>query len=257
MLVIVLDVAGRVTSADAARRELLRGLASWLGRDGARTVASVLNGVQTQASGLGARAVETVAVVYGSTRLFTQTQRALNHLWDVTARPASTLRGRMFKLVRKRALAFAMVLLCGLALMFSVLLRATLVAATEVVGAHLPHHWHLWDRVVSFVVVTVLFAAVFKWLPDVKIAWRDAAAGALATSVLFELGKVLIARYLAHKATGSAFGVASSVVLLLFWVHYSAQIFFLGAAYTAVRARRAGRPLAPTEDAMRISVEET
>jgi membrane protein len=176
-------------------------------------------------------------------------------MWDVTARPVSDLRGRLVRVVEKRVLAFAMVLVCAVFLLASTLMRALLVNASSMVGAQLPARWHVLDHVLSFAVSTLLFTAVFKWLPDVKIAWRDAGAGALFTSFLFAVGKLLIARYLAHKSSATVFGVAGSIVMLLLWVHYTAQIFFLGAAFTAVRAAHKGRPLAPTADALRISVE--
>jgi membrane protein len=162
----------------------------------------------------------------------------------------------LLRVVEKRVLAFAMVLVCAVFLLGSTLMRAMLVNASSIVGAQLPARWHVLDHLLSFAVSTLLFTAVFKWLPDVKIEWRDAGAGALFTSVLFAIGKLLIARYLAHKSSATVFGVAGSIVMLLLWVHYTAQIFFLGAAFTAVRAARMGRPLAPTADALRISVED-
>ncbi len=253
--VIALDITGRVTSESAARAELLRGLRSWMGRDGARTAAMLLDNTHFSGTGLLERVIGGLVLIYGSTRLFSQTQRALNHMWDVTARPPSDLRGRLLRVLEKRVLAFAMVLVCALFLLASTLLRAMADHASDMVGTTLPHHWHTFDHFLTFGVSTLLFTAVFKWLPDVKIAWRDAAAGAFFTALLFAVGKLLIARYLAHKSNGTVFGVAGSVVMVMLWVHYTAQIFFLGAAFTAVRAQRVGRPLLPTEDALRISVE--
>ena len=251
--VIALDVAGAVTSRQSARDELLRGFRAWMGRDGAHTIGLLLDQVQARAAGPWQRALGALVVVYGSTRLFTQTQRALNLMWDVTARPTKDLRVGALRVLQKRAVAFAMVVVCALFLLASTLLRAAAVSATEVLP--LPVHWILYDHAVSFAVTALLFTAIFKWLPDVRIVWRDALAGGVLTAALFALGKVLIARYLARESHLSVFGVAGSVVVLLLWVHYSAQIFFFGAAFTAVRARRAGRPLEPTANALRVSIE--
>jgi membrane protein len=253
--VIALELAGRVTSEAAARAELLRGVRSWMGRDGALTVGSLLDQVHTRTSGPLETVLGAIVLAYGSTRLFSQTQRALNHMWDVTAKPVADLRGRVFRVVRKRMLAFAMVIVCAVFLLASTVMRAVLIRVSEVVGAELPRHWHAIDHVISFIISSALFTAVFKWLPDVKIQWRDAFAGALCTGILFALGKLVIARYLAHKTGTSVFGVAGSIVMVLLWVHYTAQIFFLGAAFTAVRADRAGRPLKPSDDALRVSIE--
>jgi membrane protein len=256
MLVIMLELAGRVTGAHGARAELVRGLRTWMGRDGARTVVLLLEQVRLHTSGRLERAVGTLVLVYGSTRLFSQTQRALNHMWDVTARPAPNFARGAVRFLRRRVLAFAMVVACALFLFASTVTRTALVVVSEVVGVWLPPRWHVLDHALSVVITTALFGAVFKWLADVTIHWRDALAGALFTSGLFVLGKVAIAWYLAHKTSVSVFGVAGSVIVLLLWVHYTAQIFFLGAAFTAVRARRAGRALTPSADALRVSVED-
>ncbi len=253
--VIALDIAGRITSARAAHDELIRGVHAWMGRDGAHTIAALIDQVHLRGSGLFERVLGSLVLAYGSTRLFTQTQRALNHMWDVTARPVPTFKQRAVRIVRKRVLAFAMVLVCALFLLASTLARAVLVAASDAVGATLPRHWHALDQVLTLLVSTALFASVFKLLPDVKIAMRDAFLGALVTAVLFAFGKLLIALYLGHRSSTSVFGVAGSLVMLLLWVHYTAQIFFLGAAFTAVYAARNGRPLVPTDDALRVSVE--
>lgn len=252
--VIALDIAGHVTSEQAARAELIHGVQAWMGREGAQTVATLIDQVHLRGSGLTERVLGALVLAYGATRLFTQTQRALNHMWDVTARPDSTFKHRVMLFARKRAVAFAMVLVCAFFLLASTLARAVLVAASDAVGARLPRHWHALDQGLTFVVSTALFTAVFVLLPDVKLRLRDALSGACVTAVLFVFGKVLIAMYLGHKSSTSVFGVAGSLVMLLLWVHYTAQIFFLGAAFTAVYAARRGHPLVPADDALRVSV---
>ncbi|MEI8257318.1 MAG: YihY/virulence factor BrkB family protein [Deltaproteobacteria bacterium] len=180
--IIALDIAGRVTSEQAARAELIRGVHAWMGRDGAHTIATLIDQVQLRGTGLTERVVGSLVLAYGSTRLFTQTQRALNHMWDVTARPVPTFKQRAIRIVRKRALAFAMVLVCAFFLLASTLARAVLVAASEAVGATLPRHWHALDQVLTLVVSTALFTSVFKLLPDVKIRMRDAFWGAITSA---------------------------------------------------------------------------
>lgn len=252
LLLLMLALAAPLAGTDRARAELLRGLRMWLGAEGARTVSAMLDNAHASGSGVLAGLLGGAVMVYGATRLFSALQRALNHMWDVRARDASDLRGRAWRLVRKRLLAFVMVLACGVVLLASMLLRATVTAAGEVLPGDLPDALHVVDHGLTFVVVAALFALVFKVLPDVRLAWRDALAGATVTALLFSAGKSLVGLYLGHKSLGSTFGAAGSLVALLLWVHYSAQIFFLGAAFTAVYARHRGRPLAPTEYAIHV-----
>jgi membrane protein len=256
LFVIALDIVGEIVDERAARAELMRGLRAWMGRDSAHTIASLVDHVHVRGGGTLERLIEALVLIYGSTRLFTQTQRALNQLWGVVARPPKSMRDRLFRIVRKRLLAFAMVLVCAVFLLVSTLLRTVLIHAASILDTDIFAGWHIVDHVITLVVSAALFTAGFRFLPDVRIHYADAGFGGVITAVLFSVGKVLIARYLANKTSTSAFGVAGSVVVVMLWVHYSAQIFFLGAAFTAVRAKRASRPLQPTDDAMPLVAQE-
>ena len=253
---IAIAVAGALTGEARARGELLRGMGTWVGPEGGAALGRSLEDLQSRPAGLLASAASVAVLIYASTRLFTQVQRALNHMWDVQARPAANLGGRLLRQVQKRALSFLVVLLCAVFLAGSVVIRTLLVRAAEVVAAGSHEHLPVLDHAGTFVVSSLFFGALFKLLPDVRIDVRDAAAGAVVTAALFLLGRALLGLYLGHKHLSSTFGAAGSLVMILLWVHYSAQIFFLGAAFTAAWARRQGRPIVPSEGALRIHVEE-
>jgi membrane protein len=255
-LFIAISIAGAVIGRREAHAELMRGLATLLGDEGAATISRLLVDIGTRPAAIGASILSTVLLVYGSTRLFSHLQRALDLLWDVQAPRGRGLGGKLFRQMAKRALAFGVVLLCALFLLASVLMRALLSRAADVLGADLEGRWRVLDHAGTFAVSLLLFSAVFKVLPHARVDTRDALVGAGVTALLFHLGKVLLGAYLGHKDIGSTFGAAGSLVMVMLWVHYSAQIFFLGAAFTAVWARHQGRSLEPIEGATRIRLED-
>lgn len=257
MLLLALVVAGAVVDARTAHTELLQGLGTWLGADGARAVAALLANAQASTSRTEVTALSAAVIVWGATRLFSNLQRALDHLWGVRARDHEALRDKAVKQVKRRALSFALVTLCGTALVVAIAVRTAFSAAERLLPVALPTRWHLLDHGLTLGALGALFAVVFRVLPHARVAWRDALVGAAVTTVLFALGRVLVSLYLRRKSLDSTFGAAGSVVALLLWVYYSAQIFFLGAAFLAARARHLGRPLAPTDDAVAVREDDT
>lgn len=250
LLIVAIVVAGAVTNEQAARDQMFRGLSVYVGAQGAATIASLLDNVRAHRTSPLATLLGASVLVYGSTRLFTQMQRALNMLWGVQARTGKDLRGKAWKQLRKRGLAFFMVLACGAFLVASILVRTVLTAAGDFPGVQLAAQWHVVDHAVSFGVLAGLFTVLFKLLPDVRIAWRDCAAGGLVTTILFTFGKTLVGLYLGHKGLDSLFGAAGSVVMLVLWAYYSAQVFFFGASLTVTWAELRGRPVVPTDHAV-------
>ena len=230
MLIVALQVASHLTDERASRDRLVVEIARWVGQGGATTLVDMLDRARQSGEGFGASVLSTVVIAYGSTRLWSQLQRALDLLWGVEAPSAGSRRGSLLLQLRKRALAFGLVLFTGLAL------------ASMVVG----HTWlarlHLGDggtrgleTVGSFAVTTVLFSLIFGILPHARVPALDAVRGGAITALLFTLGSLLVSSYVAHKATDSAYGAASSVIMLMLWVHYSAHVFFYGASITCVQ----------------------
>lgn len=253
MLVIAVSVAGMVFGEDAARGQIQAQLTELMGSTGAQMIGQMMISARQPGTGLVATALGLVVLVFGATGVFVQLQDALNHIWDVKPRP----RNGVINFLRTRVLSFAMVLGIGFLLLVSLVVSAVL-AAVGAWFAHLvPAGWAvLWQAVnfgVSFAVITVLFALMYKLLPDTHVAWRDVWLGAAVTSLFFTLGKLGIGLYLGRSSVASSYGAAGSLAVVLVWVYYSAQILFFGAEFTQVYARQHGSRSdtgtgAPTKD---------
>jgi membrane protein len=193
--------------------------------------------------------------LFGASGVFGQLQDALNTIWGVKAAPTRGL----WRFLRSRFLSFAMVGGICFLLLVSLAIEALLKSFSHYVESALPGGLIVAlgvYLVFDFAVVVLLFAMIFKFLPDVKIQWRDVWIGAIITAILFGIGKWLLAFYLGSSAAGSAYGAASSLITLLLWVYYSSQILLFGAEFTQVYAARAGRAFEPTEYAVRIETKE-
>jgi membrane protein len=237
LLIVVIAVAGIAFGDDAARGQIVREFDGLLGTLGARLVEDVVANANRAGSGILATALGIGVLLLGATSVFGQLQRALDVVWDVHRQPGRGLRGA----IKDRLLSFAMVVGIGFLLLVSLTVSAALAALRAHMDARLPAFpWEVVDVVLSLAVVTMLFALVFKLLPEVPLRWRDVWFGAVATALLFTAGKFLIGLYLGHSSVASAYGAAGSVVVLLIWVYYSAQILLFGAELTKVYAERRG-----------------
>ncbi len=255
VLLLAVAIAGLVYGEDTARAQVVFALETELGPAAAAVVSALLEGVSDRGEGLVATVISGAAILYAASRLFVQLQAALNQIWNVTPRPARHLRGAVVGVVAKRLVSFVLIVLIGLLLVALILSEASLRAAELRFGQALPASEVLF-RAASFLVsiglATVLFAVVFKVLPDVRIAWRDVWRGAFVSAVLFALGKLLIGLWLAHVSVGSVYGAAGSFFVLMLWLYYSSQVFFFGAELTQVWARRHGGGLEPSRHAVRV-----
>jgi len=249
LLLIAISVAGLVFGEQAARGEIMGQLSALLGPDSAHVVESLLRSLNRPGAGaLGTLAGVGVLLV-GATTVFAELQGAMDRIWRTPAQDASS---SVWRFVRKRLLSLGMVLGIGFLLIVSLLASAALAALGRWWGpwlGGLEFVAHALDMALSFVLVTLMFAMIYKWMPRVKLAWRDVWTGAALTALLFTLGKLLIGQYIGRSGVASAFGAAASLVVLLLWVYYSAQIFLFGAEITWVYAQRHGslrtdRPMA-------------
>lgn len=258
LLFIALGFAGVAIGDERGRASVMHDLARWVGQDAAETIFSLLERARER-SGTGvASVVGGIVLVYASTRLFSQMKRALNHMWDVHGRSGRGLRGKVLRQLRKRGLALLLVLFVGVLIIAVVVVKTILAASTHVFGDTTASALvRGGEMIVSLATTTVMFAALFKLLPDARIAWRDAWRGALVTSVLFAIGTTIIGLYLGHKTLDILYGPGGSLVMLLLWVHYSAQVFFFGAAVTGELARRRGSAIEPDDEGVRIVIADT
>jgi membrane protein len=240
LLLLVISVAGMVYGADAARGAVIAQFGGLIGEEGAMAIQGLLKSASHPATSLLTSAISLATLLAGATSIFAELQTDLDRVWRAPAavKPAG-LRG----LLRTRLLSFGLIVSIGFLLLVSLVISAALQAFGKWYGSWLPG-WvltmELVNQVVSLAFVTALFALMYRILPSVRVAWRDVGHGAFATAVLFTVGKFLIGLYLGKAGVSSGFGAAGSVVVLLVWVFYSAQIFLLGAEFTWLYAHRHG-----------------
>lgn len=256
LLIIVIAIAGLVFGQEAAQGQLVGQLQSLVGKDGAETIQQLVANASNPQSGIVATLIGVATLLWGATNVFTNLKEALNMIWNVEPPPGRGWMG----FLQDRVLSFAMILSIGFLLLVSLVISAVLAAVNQWLNGllHIPVGiWQLIDFGISFSVVTVLFALIYKFLPDVKLAWNDVWVGAAITSVLFTIGKSLIGIYLGSSGIGSTYGAAGSFVILLLWINYSAQILFLGAEFTQVWTNRYGSRMLARRKAKLESSDQT
>ncbi len=239
LLIIVIAIAGLVFGADAAQGQIVTQLQSLIGKDGAQTIQELILKASEPKSGMIATIVGIATLLWGASNVFTNLKEALNTIWNVSPPPGRGIWG----FLQDRVLSFAMILGIGFLLLVSLVLSAVLAAISYWLNGWLQLPigiWQIVDFAISFGVVTLLFALIYKLLPDVDLAWNDVWIGAAITSMLFTIGKSVIGIYLGGSGIASTYGAAGSFVIILLWINYSAQILFLGAEFTQVWANRYG-----------------
>ncbi len=255
LLVITIAIVGLFFGQEAARGGIDQQIRGLVGDQGASAIQEMIANAGKQSSGILATVFGVIALLFGATGVFSELHGALNTIWEVEEKP----RSGVVSYVRDRFLSLTMVLGIGFLLLVSLALSAALASMGSFFHTILPGTQalaHGVNFIVSIGIVTLLFAMMYKFLPDVKIAWRDVWIGAALTAFLFAIGKFLIGFYLGTSSMASAYGAAGALVLVLVWVYYSAQIFFLGAEFTQVYARRYGSRIEPAEDAVRVTGEK-
>lgn len=247
LLVLVIALVGFFLGEEAAQGQLVAQLRGLMGEQAAQfTEAAIANADRPTTGGI-ASLLSIAVLLWGSTNVFAQLQDSLNAIWNVEPKPGGGIMG----IIRTRLLSFGMVLGIGFLLLVSLSLSTVLTALTTSFGQLLPGIdwlWQILNYVISLGVMTLLFALIFKILPDIEVAWKDVWIGAALTAVLFTIGQFALSLYLSNQ--GSAYGVAGSLAVFLLWVYYSAQILFFGAEFTQVYATQYGRGVAPAANAV-------
>jgi membrane protein len=238
VLVLAVALSGMFYGAEAAQGEVVQELQRLIGREGAVLVQEVLAKSSEPATNRWAAAISFVTLLVGATAVFAQLQDSLNTIWEVCPKPGFFLR----RLLKKRLLCFGLVIGIGFLVVTSLAASAALAAVQKILEARLQVGlatlvgWA--DVVLSWLLMTALFAMIYRILPDIELEWRDVAFGSGVTAVLFAVGKYLIGFYLARATVASTYGAAGSLVVILLWVYYSAMIFLWGAELTRVHSRR-------------------
>jgi membrane protein len=250
ILVVAIAIAGLVFGPEAVRGEIVGQIQGLVGYEGARAVQAMLESAAKPSASLLATIIGLVTFFLGATSAFLELQTALNAIWRVQPKKGASVRD----FLRQRLISFGLVVGVGFLLLVSLLVSAALAALNRYLGNAIPAltvFWQAANVLVSLAVTTLLFAMVYKVLPDVKLRWRDVWVGALVTAGFFTVGKHVIGLYLGTSTVASTYGAAGSVVVVLVWVYYSSQVVLLGAEFTRYFVERFGARPAPEPYATR------
>jgi membrane protein len=265
LLLISISLAGLLFGEEAARGEVIGQLSSLVGEQSARTIESMLVALNRPQAGVAGAIIGGVTLLIGATTVFAELQSALDRIWRAPALVPSGTSAlhAVWDWLRSRLLSLGLIMGIGFLLLVSLLASAALSALDKWLlgwAAQLAAVVHVVNEIFTFLFVTAVFVMIYKWMPRVKVAWRDVWLGAVVTAVLFTVGKGLIGLYIGRSGVASAFGAAASLVVLMLWVYWSAQIFLLGAEFTWVYAHRHGsrygrEPPAPPRPASPAQLE--
>lgn len=247
ILIVAIAIAGLAFGPEAVRGEIVSQIDGLVGREGAQAVQAMLEGAARPSSSIPATIIGIITFFLGATGAFLELQADLDAIWRVKPKQSGSF---LKALVRQRLISFGLVLGFAFLLLTSLVVSAALAGLHTYMGNAFPGVAVLWealDVVVSLAVITTLFAMIYKVLPDVKLGWADVWVGGLVTAGLFTIGKSLIGLYIGTSAFGSTYGAAGSVIVVLVWVYYSAQIILLGAEFTREYVKRFGRKPPPEE----------
>jgi membrane protein len=247
ILVVAIAIGGLVFGEEAVRGQIVGQIQGLIGRQGAEAVQSMLEGAARPSNSIPATIAGIVTFFLGATGSFLELQTALNTIWRVKPKPGGSF---LRMLLMQRLVSFGLVVAMGFLLLTSLLVSTALAAVHSYMGNAFPGAFVLWEAlnvVVSLAVITLLFALIYKVLPDVKLSWGDVWVGALVTAGLFTIGKLLIGLYLGSTSIASTYGAAGSVIVILVWVYYSAQVILLGSEFTREYVAKYGRRPPPEE----------
>ena len=256
LTLVAIAVAGYFFGDEAARGGVVEQIQHLVGTEGAKAIETLIQKAREPRETRIATVISIGLLLFGATGVFAELKDSLDTIWEVKRKPGLGL----WTVLRTQILSFAAVLGTGFLLLVSLVLTAVLTAFTAWLGRWLPVaivSAYLFDVFVSFTVITLLFALIFKLLPDVTIHWRDVWIGALVTAGLFMIGKYLIGAYIGSAGVGSIYGAAGSVVVILIWTYYSSQILFIGAELIRAYAKRYDpEPIVPNEQAVPVTAQE-
>jgi membrane protein len=254
LFLIVLAIAGFCFGKDAAQHELFNQVNGMVGKNGGDAIQTIVSAANQPKSGEWATVIAITTLFVAATGVFIQLQNSLNLIWQVQQKKGFGLRG----FIRHRLLSFAMVFGIGFLLLVSLAVSAALAAFGNFMGNYLSGEQFLMkilNFAVSLGIITILFSMIFKFLPDVKVAWRNVWLGGFITAIFFNFGKFLFGLYIGHSSTISIYGAMGSLVVILLWVYYSSLILFFGAAFTRVYAQRGHSKPEPIRGAEFITIK--
>ncbi|MDB4986910.1 MAG: Ribonuclease [Myxococcaceae bacterium] len=253
LLVLAVSVAGLFFGEEAARGHIASELSSVVGPEAGKGIESMLSNAKSPEDGIIGTAIGLTVLLFGASGVFGELQSSMNEIWKVAPKPGRGVWG----FLQQRFFSFSMVLGVAFLLLVSLVLSAAIAGIGGAFSHALPGGAWLWQIVnflISFAIITVLFALIFKVVPDVEITWKDVWMGAAVTALLFSIGKFGLGVYLGRASVASPYGAAGSLIVLVIWVYYAAQILFMGAEFTQVYARHRGSRIEPSSHAVPVEI---
>lgn len=248
LLIIIINLAGYFYDKDEVTTRITDQIQNVLGGDTAKDIRSIITNASQSKTTVISTIVGIVTLLFGATGVFYHLQQMLNKIWKVV--PKVKTRHKILELIRDRLFSFGLILAVGFLLLVSLVLSAGLSALSNWVAIHLSKSvlflFGLLDIVVSMGIITILFAAIFKFLPDIKIKWKDVWGAAFLTAILFVMAKFALGLYFGTSDLGSTYGAAGSIILIMLWVSYAGLILLFGAEFTQVHITRMGKKIKPT-----------
>ncbi|KPE51928.1 YihY/virulence factor BrkB family protein [Chryseobacterium indologenes] len=249
LLIIIIWIAGNFFGEEAIRGEISHQISGIMGTDVAKSIENMIAGALIDKENIVMKTVGVGSLVYGSTTLFFQLQHSLNSLWDIQSAPKKAL----IKFLLDRVNSLGMILILGFLLMITMILSSLISIFNKLITQYFGFETYMLVETVNFIVgfgfVMLLFALMFKVLPDVKVSWKPVWKGAFLTAILFTLGKFLLSLYFGTAKPTSAFGTAGTVILIMMWINYSCMLVFFGAEFTKVYAYKKGYTIVPSKHA--------
>lgn len=256
LMVIIINIAGYFYDKGEITSRLTEQIQGMIGGDTAKDVEAIISKASESRGNTLATILGIATLIFGATGVFYQMQQILNKMWEVKPKPKQMI----LKLIRDRVFSFGLILAVGFLLLVSLALSAGLSAFSDWVSVHLSDSlnilFKLADILLSLAIITVLFAAIYKFLPDAQIRWKDVWPGAILTAILFTLAKFGLGLYFGKSDPGSTYGAAGSIILIMLWVSYAGLILLFGAEFTQVYAKRYGKEIKPTEGAVSTGGED-
>jgi membrane protein len=250
LLVIIVNLAGYFFGHEAVTNQISTQVGGMVGGDTAKSIEDMIANASKSEGSTLATVLSVATLLFGATGVFYQLQQILNKMWEVKPKPKQ----KFLKLVKDRVFSFGLILVIGFLLLVSLVLSAAVTSISKWVSSNISEAlvvlFSAIDIILSIGVVTLLFAAIFKFLPDAKIRWKDVWVGAFLTSILFVIAKFLLGLYFGHSNPGSTYGAAGSIILIMLWVSYAGMILLFGAEFTKVYADTYGHKVQPSEAAV-------
>ncbi len=257
LLLLVISLAGAFLGREAIQGQVFSEINGLVGNQAAKQIQDMIKNLEISGQTTISVIIGFVTLIVGATSVFGEMQDSINTIWKVKAKPK---RGWV-KLIKDRLLSSSLIVSIGFLLIVSLMVNGALLALSDKLKSFFPDItifvFNIINAAISFIVITVLFGVIFKVLPDVKIGWKDVRAGAIFTAVLFLLGRLVIGIYIEKTSSGSAYGAAGSLIVILLWVYYTAAILYFGAEFTQAYASFTGAKIKPADYAVHIEQKET